>query len=143
MPSKDAIGLGYLVKATAGLVCPSQKVLVETSGGESIRVGVPDELQSTVVRLMNLWNRPDPSLHKAPGRAPEGGRGGAGGGAARGRGGRAGRGDASRGKGRTGVPQSDRQLRTKGAGGERRVLFPGQGMPLAGGAAKKWFSNQS
>ena len=51
-----------IIKTSAGLVFPSQQALVETRGGESIMVGVPDELQTTVVRLINLWNRPDPPL---------------------------------------------------------------------------------
>lgn len=56
-----------IIKATAGLVCPSKREQVVTLLGRNVRVGVPDEVRSRIVRLINMWDRADPPVHGAVG----------------------------------------------------------------------------
>ena len=51
-----------IIKATDGFATPSQRVSVVALGGEQVQVGVPNDIRGRVVRLINLWDRPDPNV---------------------------------------------------------------------------------
>lgn len=51
-----------IIKACGGVVLPSQRVTVQSLSGEDIHIGVPDLVRTKLVRLINLWDRPDPVI---------------------------------------------------------------------------------